>query len=136
MESVSRSHQINLEQVKEDAHKHMKNVEMEARKARVVGLFSKLEEGNTRLMMSRGITAFKLCVQRFNGRRSRAFLILSKSSEKWRMSSLNSAFDYWGAEIIREKTLKMKARYVMNTMLRSWRLQMVASLNQWRKMLS
>ena len=49
------------------------------------------------------------------------------------MSSLNSAFDYWGAEIIREKTLKMKARYVMNTMLRSWRLQMVASLNQWRK---
>ena len=27
----------------------------------------------------------------------------------------------------------MKARYVMNTMLRSWRLQMVASLNQWRK---
>ena len=133
MECANRSYQENLDQVMEMHNQHMKNMEMEARKARVVGLFSKLEEGNTRLMMSRGLTAFKLCVQRFNGRRSRAFLILSKSSEKWRMSSLNSAFDYWGAEIVREKTLKMKARYVMNTMLRSWRLQMVASLNQWRK---
>ena len=133
MESVTQSHQENLAKVTELHEQSMKDMELAARKARVVGLLSKLEDGNTRLMMSRGIAAFKIHVQRYNGRRSRAFLILSKSSEKWRMSSLNNAFDVWGAEIIKEKTLKMKARYVMNTMLRSWRMQMVASLNQWRK---
>ena len=131
-ETLHRSHSENMEKVTQAHEQTLQNVQAAAARASVIKTLARIEGDNLRVMMQVGLDAFKMRVHKYNLRRTRAGVILLKSSSKWKLKTMSERFSFWRGHIAREKIAIQTGRYVMNCIYRNWRLKLSAAMSTWR----